>query len=467
MTVADLASIAAMLVLTVGSCLVIVADLVFRPAARPLAWLGALVGAAGAATAALVGSGAAGFGGAVVRDPGTVFFTVLIGLVTSAALLVSTETLRRDALPAGEYVALLLFSAAGGTLMVAGGDLLVLFLGLELLSLPLYVLTAMLRAKEHGDEGALKYFLLGAAASAVLLYGIALLYAATGTLQLAALGRATVDPLYLAGLALVLGGLAFKAALVPFHTWAPDAYESAPTPVTAQMAVVAKVAAFVAILRLVAATGRAPLARVDWEVALATVAAATLVVATLSALGQRSVKRLLAYSSIAHAGYVAIAVAATGATSGPAVAFYLAVYAALTFGAFAVLSLLENDDPTMADLAGLWRRRPLLVVLLAVFLFGLTGIPPTAGFLAKVYVFEAALRAELLWLVVLGTLASVVSAAYYLRVLFACLAPDDGRPDAARPSRVATGVVLVAAALVLVVGIVPQPLLDAAAAVRF
>ena len=467
MTSSDLAATLALLVLTVGSCLVIVVDLVFRPSVRPLAWLGAIVGAAGAATAALVGTGAPGFGGALIRDPGTVFFTVLIGLVTAAALLVSTETLRRDALPAGEYVALLLFSAAGGTLMVAGGDLLVLFLGLELLSLPLYVLTAMLRAKEHGDEGALKYFLLGAAASAVLLYGIALLYAATGTLHLEALGRATVDPLYLAGLALVLGGLAFKAALVPFHAWAPDAYESAPTPVTAQMAVVAKVAAFVAILRLVAATGRAPLARVDWEVALAVVAAATLVVATLSALGQRSVKRLLAYSSIAHAGYLAIAVAATGATSGPAVAFYLAVYAALTFGAFAILSLLENDDPTLADLAGLWRRRPLLVVLLAVFLFGLTGLPPTAGFLAKVYVFEAALRAQLLWLVILGVLASVLSAAYYLRVLFACLASDDGRPDVAPRSRVATAVVVVTAGLVVLIGVVPQPLLDAAALVRF
>ena len=467
MTVADLASIAAMLVLTVGSCLVIVADLVFRPAARPLAWLGALVGAAGAATAALVGSGAAGFGGAVVRDPGTVFFTVLIGLVTSAALLVSTETLRRDALPAGEYVALLLFSAAGGTLMVAGGDLLVLFLGLELLSLPLYVLTAMLRAKEHGDEGALKYFLLGAAASAVLLYGIALLYAATGTLQLAALGRATVDPLYLAGLALVLGGLAFKAALVPFHTWAPDAYESAPTPVTAQMAVVAKVAAFVAILRLVAATGRAPLARVDWEVALATVAAATLVVATLSALGQRSVKRLLAYSSISHAGYVAVAAAAAGALAGPTVAFYLVVYAALTFGAFGVLALLPNDDPTLDDLAGLARQRPALVGALGVFLFGLIGFPPTAGFIAKLYVFEAAARGQLLWLVAIGALASVVSAAYYLRVLLACFAPP--RLDAVVPgrARVGTAIVVLAALAVLVFGVLPGPLLDAAQSVRF
>jgi len=466
-TAADLAAIAALLVLALGSCLVIVVDLLFRPPARPLAWLGALVGATAAVTAGLVGTGAAGFDGAVIRDAGTVFFTVLIGAITAAALLVSTETLDRDALPAGEYVCLLLFSAAGGTLMVAGGDLLVLFLGIELLSLPLYVLTAMLRAKQHGDEGALKYFLLGAAASAVLLYGIALLYAATGTLRLDALGRATADPLYLAGLALVLGGLAFKAALVPFHAWAPDAYESAPTPVTAQMAVVAKVAAFVAILRLVAATGRAPLARVDWEVALAVLAAATLVVATFSALGQRSVKRLLAYSSIAHAGFLAIAVAATGATSGSAAAFYLAVYAGLTFGAFAILALLSNDDPTLADLAGLWQRRPILVVLLGVFLFGLTGLPPTAGFLAKVYVFEAALRAQLLWLVVLGVLASVVSAAYYLRVLFACLAPGPTTAAAEPRARIATAVVALIAAFVLIVGIVPQPLLDAAALVRF
>lgn len=467
MTALDLAAIAPVLALILGACLVIVVDLTIRPAARALSWIGALVGVGTAVTAAVVGGGAAGFGGAVIRDPGTLFFAVLIGLVTAAALLISAQTLVRDALPAGEYVSLLLFSAAGATLMVATGDLLVLFLGLELLSLPLYVLTAMLRAKEHGDEAALKYFLLGAAASAVLLYGIALLYAATGTLRLEALGRATVDPLYLAGLALVLGGLAFKAALVPFHAWAPDAYESAPTPVTAQMAVVAKVAAFVAILRLVGATGRAPQARVDWEVALAAIAAASLILATLSALGQRSVKRLLAYSSVAHAGYLAIAVAATGATSGPAVAFYLAVYSGLTFGAFAILSLLANDDPTLADLAGLWQRRPLLVLLFAVFLFGLTGLPPTVGFLAKVYIFETALRAQLLWLVVLGVFASVVSAAYYLRVLFACLAPGDAAAESEPRARVATAVVVVTAGLVIIVGVIPQPLLDAAALVRF
>jgi len=470
MTAADLPAIAALMVLVAGSCVVIVVDLVARPAARPLAWLGALVGAAAATTAAGVGSGSAGFGGAVLRDPAAVYFTVLIGAVTAAALLVSAETLERDGLPPGEYVSLLLFSAAGGALMAVSGDLLVLFLGLELLSLPLYVLTAMLRAKEHGDEAALKYFLLGAAASAVLLYGIALLYAATGTLRLDALGRATVDPLYLAGLALLLGGLAFKAALVPFHAWAPDAYESAPTPVTAQMAVVAKVAAFAALLRVVAATSRAPAAHLDWQVALAVIATATLIVATVSALGQRSVKRLLAYSSIAHAGYLAIAVAATGAASGPATAFYLAVYAALTFGAFAILALLSNDDPTLADLAGLWQRRPLLVVLLGVFLFGLTGLPPTAGFLAKVYVFEAALRAQLFWLVAVGVLASVVSAAYYLRVLFACLAPGDGAPlrELREPrARVGTAVVVVTAILVVIVGVVPQPLLDAAGRVRF
>lgn len=467
MTTADLAAVAPLLIVAIGACLVITVDLVFRPPARPLVWLGAIVGAATAVSAGALGGGPAGFGGAVLRDPGTVFFTVIIGTVTAAALLVSPQTIDRDELPAGEYVALLLFSAAGGVLMVASGDLLVLFLGLELLSLPLYVLTAMLRARQHGDEGALKYFLLGAAASAVLLYGIALLYAATGTLRLEALGRGTVDPLYLAGLALLLGGLAFKAALVPFHTWVPDAYESAPTPVTAQMAVVAKVAAFVAILRLVAATGRAPLARVDWEVALAVIAAATLVVATFSALGQHSVKRLLAYSSIAHAGYLAIAAAATGASSGPAVAFYLAVYAALTFGAFAVLSLLGHDDPTVSELPGLWRRRPMLVVLLAVFLFGLTGLPPTAGFLAKVYIFEAALRAQLLWLVLLGVVASVVSAAYYLRVLFACLGPDATESEPVPPDRIATGVIVLAASFVVIVGIVPQPLLDAAALVRF
>lgn len=466
MTLADAGAVAPIAVLAFGASFIVIVDLFGRLGSRSLAWLGALVALGAAATSIATGPGASGFGGTLGRDGASVFFVTLIGIVTAAALLLGAGYVTRERLPPGEVVALLLFSASGAALMASASELLLLFLGLELLSLPLYVLTGLHRARTAGDEGALKYFLLGAAISAVLLYGIALLYAATGTTAFAGLGRATRDPLYLAGLALVLSGLAFKASLVPFHTWAPDAYESAPTPVTAQMAVVAKVGAFGALLRLVAATGSGD-AGLDWRVSLATAAAVTIVLANLSALGQRRVKRLLAYSSISHAGYVAIAAAATGALAGPTVAFYLAIYAALTFGAFGVLALLPNDDPTLDDLAGLARQRPVLVLALGIFLFGLIGFPPTAGFIAKLYVFEAAAQSQLLWLVALGALASVVSAAYYLRVLLACFAPP--RLDAVAPgrARVGTAVVVLAAVVSLVLGVFPQPLLEAAQSVRF
>lgn len=475
MTPTDLAAAGPVLVLAGGACLIVVGDLFGRLGARALAWLGAIVALAAVAVAVAGGPGPAGFGGSLARDGATVFLTAIVGVVTAAALLLGAGYVVRERLPAGEVTTLLLFSASGAVLMLSSGDLLVLFLGLELLSLPLYVLTGLHHARTHGDEGALKYFLLGAAISAVLLYGIALLYAATGTIAYEGLGRATRNPLYLAGLALVLAGLAFKAALVPFHAWTPDAYESAPTPVTAQMAVVAKVAAFGALLRLVAAT-RSGEAGLDWEVALATIAALSVVVANLSALGQRRVKRLLAYSSVSHAGFMAMAAAATGAVAGPAVAFYLAAYAALTFGAFAVVSLLPNDDPTLDDLAGLAKRRPLLVVAFGSFLFGLTGFPPTAGFIAKLYVFEVAARAQLLWLVAIGVLASVVSAAYYLRVLLACFAPrvEDERTAqtapveaTAPPARLGTAIVVLAALAAFLIGFVPGPLLEAAQGVRF
>ena len=466
MTLADAGAVAPIAVLGLGACLIVVVDLFRRLGPRGLSWLGALVALGSAVAAVAIGPGAPGFGGTLARDGASVFFIVLIDIVTAAALVLGAAYLTREGLPRGEVVALLLFSASGAALMVSASELLLLFLGLELLSLPLYALTGLHRGRSHGDEGALKYFLLGAAISAVLLYGIALLYAATGQTGLAGLGRATRNPLYLAGLALVLSGLAFKAALVPFHAWAPDAYESAPTPVTAQMAVVAKVAAFGALLRVIAATSSGE-AALDWRVSLATMAAVTIVLANLSALGQRRVKRLLAYSSISHAGYVAIAAAAAGALAGPTVAFYLAVYAALTFGVFGVLALLANDDPTLDDLAGLARHRPVLVAALGVFVFGLIGFPPTAGFIAKLYVFEGAARGQLLWLVGLGVIASVVSAAYYLRVLLACFAPP--RLDAVAPVRTVTGtaVIVLAALAVLVLGVLPGPLLDAAQRVRF
>ena len=479
MTPADALAAAPLLVLVGGACAIVLLDLSSLPGPRLMAGLGAAVALAAGAAAAVLGTGAPGFGGALLRDGGALAFTLVIAVATAMSLALAGGYLAREAVPGGEFVALVLLSAAGGVLMAVGGDLVVIFLGLELLSLPLYVLTALLPRAARGDEGALKYFLLGAATSAVLLYGIALVYAATGHYELAALRAVSPagsgvpatglavrpdpsilpgGPLILAGLAFIVAGLAFKAALVPFHAWAPDVYESAPTPATAFMAVVAKAGAFGALLRIVASTTGSA---IDWQVSLAALAALTLILASFAAVGQRRVKRLLAYSSIAHAGFLTMG-SATGIFAAPAVVFYLAIYGALTVGSFGVIALLDNDDPTIGDLAGLWRQRPVLVLALGVFLVGLTGLPPTGGFLAKLYVFEAAIRSQLLWLVVIGVLASVVSAAYYFRVLLACFQPGDASASLRPAPRLGTVVVSVAALAVLAAGVVPGPLLDLA-----
>jgi len=463
MTVYDLGAIAPLLVLAGGACVVLLADLVFRADERAWAGLGAAFAVAAAVAALVLGPGDDGFGGEIRRDGASAFFAVVIGVSTAAALLLAIGYVAPARLPAAEVTALTLFSASGGLLLASAGDLLVAFIGLELLSIPLYAVTGLLHGARHADESSLKYFLLGAAASAVFAYGIALIYASTDSIAIGALASAT-SPIGLAGIAFLLAGLAFKAALVLFHFWAPDAYVSAPTPATAFMAVVAKVGAFAALLRIGGAVTAPGVAGLDWRASLAVLAAITMVLANLAALGQSSLKRLLAYSSIAHAGYICVAVAAGVVASG-AIAFYLVVYAALTVGAFGVITLLSNDDPTLDDLHGLARRRPLVVIALGVLLLGLAGLPPTAGFLAKVYVFEAAIGARLAWLVILAVLMSVVSAAYYLRVLFACLAEGEGEP--ARGPSIGGGVVVLAALAIIVVGVLPGPLLDAVQSVRF
>lgn len=463
MSATDLLGALPFIVLAGGACAVLLGDLVIHADGRAWIALGAVAAVGAAVCAAVIGSGDSAFSGALRRDGATVFFATLVAGTTAAALLLAIGYVSRAGLPAAEVSALMLFSASGAVLMTAAGDLVVVFVGLELLSLPLYALTGLLHRAPHADESALKYFLLGAAASAVFAYGIALVYAATGSLALGALAAAT-SPVGLAGVALLVAGLAFKAALVPFHFWAPDAYVSAPTPATAFMAVVAKLGAFGALLRFGSAITAPGEAAVDWRASIAVIAAVTLLVANLAALGQTSLKRLLAYSSVAHAGYIAIA-AAAGVVASGAIAFYLVVYAALTVGAFGVITLLANDDPQIAELRGLAHRRPLLVTALGVILLGLTGLPPTAGFLAKVYVFEAAIGAQLAWLVILGVLTSVVSAAYYLRVLFACLAHGEGEP--ATGPTVGGGVVMLAALAVLAIGVIPGPLLDAVRSVRF
>ena len=366
------------------------------------------------------------FGGMFVHDGFTVFFTLLFCAIGAVAVLLSWDYVKRTHINQAEYYVLLLSATLGMILMAASNDLITIFLGLELMSLSLYVLVGFRRSLLESNEAALKYFLLGAFASGFFLYGIALLYGATGTTSLARMAEFLAgsplrsNPLLIAGGLLLLTGFAFKVAAVPFHMWTPDAYEGAPTSVTAFMSAGAKAAGFAALLRVVArGFGGVP---AEWLPALGAVAMLTMTVGNVTALLQNNLKRMLAYSSIAHAGYVLVAVVAGGPDGASAALFYLAVYSFMNLGAFGVLTLLgrgRQERVLLADVAGLGFRQPLLGLALTVFMISLGGIPPTAGFMGKVYVFGTALKAGLLPLVIVGVLNSVVSVFYYLRVTVA------------------------------------------------
>ncbi|MBI5170191.1 MAG: NADH-quinone oxidoreductase subunit N [Candidatus Eisenbacteria bacterium] len=364
------------------------------------------------------------FGGMFVHDPMTVFFTLLFCAVGVLATLMSWDYLKRTKINQAEYYALLLSSVLGMVVMAASNDLVTVFLGLELMSLALYVMVGFRRSQLESNEASLKYFLLGAFASGFLLYGIALLYGATGSSNLAMIGAFLADtplatnPMLLMGSLLVFVGFAFKVAAAPFHMWTPDVYEGAPTSVTGFMSAGAKAAGFAALLR-VALRALGPV-MVDWTQLLAVIAFLTMTVGNVTALLQGNLKRMLAYSSIAHAGYILVAVAAGGPEGASAAVFYLATYSFMNIGAFAVLTMLgkgREERVLMSDLAGLGFREPLLGLALTAFMLSLAGIPPMAGFMGKLYIFgEAVKHPQLLWVVVAGVLNSVVSVYYYLRV---------------------------------------------------
>jgi NADH-quinone oxidoreductase subunit N len=409
---------------------------------------------------------ATSFQGMLVVDGFTLFLNGVIGGAAILVLLLSVGYLPRLGVDAGEYYALVLFATVGMLLMAAGTDLLVIFLALELMSLSLYVLAGAFRTRPEGNEAALKYFLLGAFASGFFLYGIALLYGATGTTNLARLGGAlgapgaVRDPMVLAGLALLLVGFGFKTSTVPFHQWAPDVYQGAPTAVAAFIASGSKAAAFGALVRVLVAAR--PL-QADWLAALGLLAALTMTVGNVVALVQSNVKRLLAYSSVAHVGYMLVGLAAGLGPGAPAVLFYLCVYAVASVGAFGTILLLEREGEEAVEIAaygGLAARHPILALALTVFMLALIGMPPTAGFVGKFYLFSAAIQRGLVWLAVLAVLNSVVAAYYYLRlIVYMYMREPEGPPTLAHVTPAASIALAVSAWVTLQLGLWPGPVL--------
>jgi NADH-quinone oxidoreductase subunit N len=467
----DLAAIAPELLLVVMGAVLVLAD-AFAPALRPR--FGALAGASAVAAAVLRWTGplpGAVWSGALVVDPLARFVDSYILIAVVLVAVIAGPYLARTAASYGEFYGLLLFSAVGAMVLAKADSLLVVFIGLELLSISLYVLNAFHRESGVSLEAGWKYLVVGAFASALLLFGIALLYGATGTFSLAATARVAAgrplagNPLILAGLALALAGFGFKLALVPFHAWAPDVYQGSPTPVTAFLSVVPKGAMLVTLARVVAALAPQALTP-KWLPLLATVAVASQVLGNLVAIAQRDVKRMLAYSGIAHMGYALVGVVAFGFDGLVGVLVYLAAYTVMNIAAFAVVSAFsesEDEPHLITDLAGQGWRRPFLSFTLALAMFSLAGIPPTVGFVAKFLVFRAAVNGGLAWLAVVGVLASFVSVFFYVRVVYYLyMKPLPQRAPVYLepwPVRVAAG----ACALAIVgLGIFPSWLLNAA-----
>jgi NADH-quinone oxidoreductase subunit N len=416
----------------------------------------------------------AAFNGMIVLDELRLSFTLIFLLVSFLTILISSVWIETEKLPAGEFHSLLLFATCGMMLMASAGDLVIVFLGLEILSIATYVLAGFRRTDVRSNESSLKYFILGSFASAFLLYGIALVYGATATgpdspgttniaMIAARINQSLYPPLLLAGAAMLLVGFGFKIATAPFHVWTPDVYEGAPTPVTAFMAAGPKAAGFASFMRVfvfgfpiataVVSTGGN--AHKAWVGALAVMAVLTMTIGNVVAIVQNNVKRMLAYSSIAHAGYALVGFVAAGAAVTPeersaalaAVAFYLLTYAVMNMGAFAVVTMVarRGDQRTnVDDYNGIGFASPVLAFSLSLFLLSLLGMPLTAGFMGKIVVFSAALRQGYVWLVVIGVLNTAVSAYYYLRLIIVMFFREQTSPwEAPRiPTSVAVALVI-------------------------
>ncbi|MBN9039911.1 MAG: NADH-quinone oxidoreductase subunit N [Rhizobiales bacterium 62-47] len=406
------------------------------------------------------------FGGSFIVDNYARFLKVLALIGSAATLLLSLEFLGHESRRIFEYAILILISTAGMMVLISAGDLIMLYLGLELMSLALYVVAASNRDNVKSTEAGLKYFVLGALSSGMLLYGMSLIYGFTGTVSFAGVAAAAkAGSIGVAfGIVFLLAGLCFKVSAVPFHMWTPDVYEGAPTPVTAFFASAPKVAAMAVFVRVVLSAF--PNVMHEWQQIVVFVAIASMALGSFAAIGQRNIKRLMAYSSIGHMGFALVGLAAGTAEGAQGVVLYLAIYVAMTLGSFAVIITMKRNGQAVeqiSDFAGLSRTNPVLAFFFAMLLFSLAGVPPLAGFFAKFYVFIAAIKAGLFTLSVVGVLCSVVGAFYYLNIIKVMY--FDEPAGAVDPMRIELRTVLAIAGIFnLLFFVYPGPLVSAATA---
>ena len=423
-TNADYARFLPELILTLAGVLIMFLEALRPEGKRSNAGVLAILALVIALPAALMATPGPAFQGMLVIDGMGTFFRTLVIVVGLLVVFSSTDYLRREGQESGEYYALVLFSIVGQCVMVTANELVMIFIGLEISSIASYILAGYLRDDARNNESALKYFLLGSFATAFLLYGVAWMYGATGSTNLTAIRGSLISgtppPEALIGVAaaLIFVGLAFKISAAPFQGWAPDVYQGAPAPVSAFLTVGPKAAAFAVLMRIFLGSLEPIASR--WAPAIWVCALATMLVGNFAAIMQSNIKRLLAYSSIAHAGYVLVAVAANSGTGSAAAMFYLAAYAFTNIGAFAVVTYFSRKGERYVgidDFAGLAQRQPGMAAMLTIFLLSLIGVPLTGGFFGKFYIFKAALDSKLIWLTVIGLLNSAVAAYYYLRIL--------------------------------------------------
>lgn len=411
--------------------------------------------------------------GMFMLDGKAAFFKMIFYIATIFAMLMSLRYTKKEGIETGEYYILMLFSLSGMMIMASAADLMMIFLGLELMSMPLYILVASNRKDIRSNEGAMKYLIMGAVSTGVLLYGISLIYGLTGTTNLDSISHALTShglpdkAVFSLALIMLVGGSAFKIAGAPFHMWAPDAYEGAPTPITAFMAVAAKAAAFAVFIR-VFSEALFPVFN-EWQTILAFVAVFSLIVGNTVAIMQTNIKRMLAYSSVAHGGYALLGIVATTEEGMASVLLYMFVYTFISLGAFAVIISLNSKNEgksseNISDLAGLSKTNKAGAFMMLIFMFAMAGIPPTAGFMSKFYVFMALLHEGMITLAIIALLTSVFAAFYYLRIVKIMYIDDpiSGETPVMEPGKALKFVLTVCIVAAVVIGIYPQPFIEMA-----